>query len=90
MSDTSTQDRIDRHLLMIRRHNDQIEMRDREIADHVAARNQEKQAKAELEGRVAFLEGRKKSRNPHQAPLSRSWNIGYDDERRETVDSLHD
>lgn len=77
----STQSRIDTLLRLIRNANDSIEEDDKRIAALIAHRNVNRAYKADLEGRVAFLSGVKRSRNPHAAPLARHWNTGYDAER---------
>jgi hypothetical protein len=74
--------RLDALLKDIRDTLDRIEIKDDEIDTAVAARNDLKAAVAELEGRVALIQGRPKSRNPHRAPLARRWNIGWDEERK--------
>lgn len=85
-----SQARIDGYLAEIRGHNFRIESLDREIAATVAVRNVEKEAAAERQGRIAFLEGKKRGRNPFQQPLSRCWYSGYDSERADTVEACHD
>lgn len=86
----TTEARIDRYLGLIRQTNASIETKDREIAAYVAARNQDKEYAAELQGRIAFLEGKKRGRNPFSQPLARCWNTGYDAERAETLEACAD
>lgn len=64
--------------------------RDPEIAAKVAERNQMKGIVADRLGRIAFVEGKKRGRNPCHPPHNRNWNDGYDSERAETLEACRE
>lgn len=85
-----SQARIDDYLKSIRDHNDMIEKIDAEIKVKVDSRNHVKGIVADRLGRIAFLEGKKRGRNPCHPPFNRNWNEGYDGERADMVGACHE
>lgn len=85
-----SQGRIDRLLEEVRTWNDAIESYEDQIGDLVHLKNEKLGFKAEALGRIAFLEGRKRSRNPFSPPHKSNWNNGYDAERAESLEACRD
>lgn len=76
----TNQPKIDRLLAEVRNTNDILSRGAAVISAEQARLKKHEAFKAELLGRIAFLEGKPKSRNPLIGDMKRFWNIGWNDE----------
>lgn len=74
------QERIEELLAEVHNWNEAVESYEDQIGDLIHLKNEKLGFRAEALGRIAFLEGRKRSRNPFSPPFKQHWNTGYDAE----------
>jgi len=78
----TNQPKIDRLLAEVRNANDILARGEAVIAAERARLKKHEALRAEMLGRIAFLEGKPKSRNPLIGDMKRFWNIGWNDEHK--------
>lgn len=78
----TNQPKIDRLLAEVRTANTTLARIQAVISAEQGRCKQHEALRAELLGRIAFLEGKPKSRNPLIGDMKRFWNIGWNEERK--------
>lgn len=79
---STNQRKIDRLLAEVRNENEILARGEAVIAAEQACLKTHAAHRAEMLGRIAFLEGRPKGRNPLIGDMKRFWNIGWNDEKK--------
>lgn len=78
----TNQRKIDRLLAEVRDANTIIARGEAVISAEQGRLKQYQAHRAEMLGRIAFLEGKPKGRNPLIGDMIRFWNIGWNDEKK--------